>query len=225
MNSDEVKQERSVPVQSRVDLVLLAKIAKYWETTECSIKSMSQLISWSVELLMDVLVSNNAINDEELSLTEARNYLSNRKLMQRSMEKKGIRKIATAMAFESMREDGVNPEGYVKRQHTVLHNENSVKPYNRGMARSEVCLEDVEMVQKMIAQARENKVTVEPEEERSSTVKEGMSKEEFEERSRKNEKEVRKRENVPVDVEEMMRLQEERLKGKKVKDEVLAIGG
>ena len=59
------KQETSIPVQSRTSIISLAELAKYWETTEYDIRSMSQLISWSLDLLRDILKSNESIESSD----------------------------------------------------------------------------------------------------------------------------------------------------------------
>ena len=204
----EIKQERSVPVQSRIDIVSLAKIAKYWET-KCEIRTMSQLVSWSIDLLMEVLDNNNVIEIDDMNIADARNYLSSKGLIQKSMNKKGIRKIATSMAFESLRDEGVDPKEYTEKQYTILHNKGSVKPYN-----GEVSNREVEAAKKLIARARANKEKMnnyDPIQAAKDSgmkvvgnneggIKKGMSNEELNAYDVERERKIREMENAPVDV-------------------------
>ena len=122
------KQEGSVPVQGRVSIINLAKLSLYWESEGYHMRSLSQLLAWSIELICDVLEENGKMPDGIDSIVSAYRCLKERGLKQESMHKKGIRKISTAMGFESLREEGINPEEYVPKQFKVMHNKNSVKP-------------------------------------------------------------------------------------------------
>ena len=88
----ELKAERSMPVQSRVDLIELAELDKYWMDQGFNIKSMSQLVSHSISLLIEVLKSNgvDGIGGFE-TLADANRYLQVRGLRQKSMDKIGMK--------------------------------------------------------------------------------------------------------------------------------------
>ncbi len=127
MNNEE-RQEASVPMQSRVNLITLAGLVNFWESQGFVIRSMSSLISWSLDLLVERLKDNKLISAEEISLAEANKVLEVRRLYQRSFRQRSMKKIAAAMAFESLRNEGTDPRSYVPEQYRTLHNRNSVQP-------------------------------------------------------------------------------------------------
>lgn len=129
-----LKKEASVPVQSRVSLMCLAEMDSYWTRNGHHIRTMSQLVSWSVELAAEVLKANGMMPRVFESVAEANNYMKMRGLYQGSLAgNKQIRKIARAVKFESMRDEGVNPAMYDKRSHDELHNRISDAPHFDGI--------------------------------------------------------------------------------------------
>lgn len=126
--TNEVKQEASLPVQSRIDIRTLVNLVEYWEGEGVMIRSMSQLISWTVELAQHLLSLNNKLPFVTESVTEANRYLMDKRLYQPGLRKKGHAKVFQAMMFENMRTEGVDPSTYVKHQHSVLHNPHSIRP-------------------------------------------------------------------------------------------------
>jgi hypothetical protein len=103
------KQESSIPVQSRVSIVTLASLDNYWLGEGKSIQTVSQLVSWSLYLLTEILTSNKMLGTEP-SIEEARKYMIDRKLYQRGMDARGYQKLGNAIRFQGMREDGANPQ-------------------------------------------------------------------------------------------------------------------
>ena len=133
----ETKQESSVPVATRVIVVTLAELDKYWVEGEGKyIRTMSQLVSWSLELLTEVLRANGKVESIE-SVAEAHRRLMGRELYQPSLSKRSFNKIGTAIKFENLREEGIDPKkGFgegsnVTRAYNMLHNVKSVQPLNR----------------------------------------------------------------------------------------------
>lgn len=121
--------ESSLPVQSRISIITLAELEKYWSGDGHNIKTMSQLVSWSVNLLKEVLRVNGKLCFEPMNVTEADRHLQNKGLYQSSMMKRGFKKRATALSFENLRYEGVDPKEYVPRQYNVVHDKNSVEPF------------------------------------------------------------------------------------------------
>jgi hypothetical protein len=117
----EAKQEASMSVQSRINATILAELDKYWMSEDKSIKTLSQLVSWSMELLSEILSANRKIKRRIESVAEARNYLLSRGLCQHSLHDRGITKMGKAIMFENMREEGANPEICATRQYKSLH--------------------------------------------------------------------------------------------------------
>ena len=149
------KQESSIPVQSRVSIISLAELATYWETTEYDIRSMSQLISWSLDLLRDILKANKMLEDSSESVIEARDYLVNRHLWQAKVAKRAFTKIGNAVRFQGFREEGVNPETrdeMSKIGHNLMHNKHSVSPYrDKVSTRKQMVAKMTEMYHKLEA--------------------------------------------------------------------------
>ena len=126
--SKEIKQESSIPVQSRVSFMSLAKLHRYWIDEGYSIRTMSQLVSWSVDLICEVLEANGKMPGDINTLAKAHQYLQVHGLYQGSTKKLAMKKISTALRFESLREHGIDPKSHVPLQHKMVHKENSVRP-------------------------------------------------------------------------------------------------
>lgn len=216
----EKDQEASFPVQSRVNVVNLARLDKFWLNEGYHIRTMSQLISWSIDLLCEVLENNGKMKDE-MRLVEAHRYMEARGLYQRSMRKKGYKKIGTALRFESMREEGIDPGDYTPVQYNMLHRRKggSVEPYEREgevkfkeafeeyeeMRRKEQ-LEDLEEEKrKVLEQARASGMIVEEErtevKENRRVLREGMSDDWLREYNEEREEEVLRKESQEIDPE------------------------
>ena len=206
MTSRTVKQESSIPVQSRVSIVSLAELAKYWEGTEYNIKTMSQLVSWSLDLLRDVLKANDMIiaEDETESIVEARNYLVSNGLWQSKVSDRAFAKLGTAIRFENFREEGQNPQTrdeMSKKGYNIMHNKHSVEPYeDKVSTRRKLVQEAVETYHEIeeMEKAEPEKLSQEEVrakffkrqaevkrlEEEESSVKESMTDEEWEVKQR-----------------------------------------
>lgn len=144
----EKKIESSIPVQARVSIVELAELAKYWESEGYEIRSMSQLISWSISIFYEVLKNNKLVSIEDMTVVEANRYLSRKSLYQRSMENRFRSKIATAIRFEGIREEGGDPKIVDPRSYNILHNKKSMKTLDNNVLDSKV-REAIDMYHKM----------------------------------------------------------------------------
>ena len=129
----ETKQESSIPVQYRVSIVTLAGLAKYWESQGENIRTISQLSAWSMYLLSEIL-SSNGLYGEEMGVAEARNYLMQKGLYQKSSNDRSRMKIVNAIRFEGMRKEGYHPSGgrdesdpVVRRDYNIMHRQ--ANPY------------------------------------------------------------------------------------------------
>ena len=115
------KIEASIPVQARVNIIGLANLDRYWSSEGYQIKTMSQLIGHSIELLCEILRANQKFARELSTVGEANRYLSARGLHQESMRNRSFSKIGKAIMFENMRAEGVEPSIYAARQYNILH--------------------------------------------------------------------------------------------------------
>jgi hypothetical protein len=134
----EQRVESSVPVQGRISIVTLAELNMYWESAGADIRTMSQLLSWSVDALRDILANSGKLPQVIESVVSAHNHLEERKLYQSGLRQRSEKKIINAMAFEGLRVEGIDPkiyaeESYGKKtmignQYRTMHNSNSVRP-------------------------------------------------------------------------------------------------
>ena len=136
----EIKQEASIPVQSRVNIVSLAELSNYWEDLDYNVNTMSQLVSWSLDLLCEVLRSNEMIKPGVFnSVSKAHSYLIEKRLYQRSLKERSFKKIGTAIRFENMRKEGVDPKCYDSRGYNMIHNkEGAVQPFEGSVKNSKI---------------------------------------------------------------------------------------
>ena len=218
----ESRQERSLPVQSRIDMISLARLDKYWMVEGYYIRTMSQLVSWSVDLLCKVLESNEKIPEGIKNGIDANRHLMQRGLYQPSMLKKGFKKRAAALSFESLREERVDPKDYAKGQYDTVHNKHSIDMFE-GKIRNERLekkqMHNPDMIDGVFRRLKEEKekerkddlkVAVSSLKERgliaeepNRGLREGMSKEELDEYNEKREKKIIGRENAPIDTTEI----------------------
>lgn len=127
---DDKKVEASIPVQSRVDIRVLAEMVSWWEEEEGRyVKSMSQLVSWTVELCSQVLKANGVMPRIVETIYEADEFLQKRGLYQPGMKKRGKQKLVRGRQLENLRLEGVDPsiggvEGH--NEYRRSHNSHSV---------------------------------------------------------------------------------------------------
>lgn len=127
MNREE-RQEASIPAVARIAIVDLAALDALWLSKGYYVRSMSQLISWSIELLVEELGKQGMLPQTFEAVTEADEYLRRRGLYQRSMEKRGSRKISMAKGFENLRSEGGDPREYAPTQYKMMHPVHQVEP-------------------------------------------------------------------------------------------------
>jgi len=118
---DRIKREASVPVSTRVDVRSLAEVCNYFLHTNVPIRTMSQLVSWSVEMLLSTLRANDRIGDVRPTIENSYAFLHNNGLVQQNM----MRKLSSGMAFENLRVDGSHPAIDDAIGYNRLHNNNN----------------------------------------------------------------------------------------------------
>ena len=127
--SNEKKVESAIPVQSRIDIMALAEMAIYWESIGKGVKTMSQLVNWSVDLCSQILRANDKVREVD-SLFDAHNILIDRGLYQSKVMERGRKKFIKGRQLENLRLEGVYPEsGGVegRREYVSLHNRHSLQ--------------------------------------------------------------------------------------------------
>lgn len=129
---DKIKQERTLPVSTRIDLVNLARMDLYYQLQGYHIKTVSQLINWCVDLLCEVLIANKAMDTTKITtLGDAVTYLKARGMMQvgtARYTKKIQQKLGTSIRYETLRGQGKNPEQIDPAGHSELHRKDSIIP-------------------------------------------------------------------------------------------------
>lgn len=209
----EIRKESSIPLQARVSLLDLATLDSYWLMSGHEIRSMSQLVSWSCGLLVEVLRTNGALERDFESVKEANNYMRVRGLYQRSLIKRGqFSKLGKALKFEALRDEGVDPETHDPIEFKEVHNHPMHKQFEgEVVAEKGEYRDDIEEAFKRLEEekGRERKESIEKEVENAkksglvSELEEGISEEEFYKRREEQDKERIRLENQPVDVSQV----------------------
>ncbi len=128
MSSD---NEGSIVVSARVNVKKLAELDSYMCNQGYNVRSMSQLVGWSIDLLCSILEANGLA--KEMTLAEANRRMEVRELYQKSNKKRSFMKLGTAMRFESMREEGVDPSKYAPSHDKIINRSNAVQPLPEGL--------------------------------------------------------------------------------------------
>lgn len=147
MEEREVKVEGSIPVQSRIDIRSLANMEKWFLKEGMHIRTMSQLVSWTVDYMVELLSLNDKLDETVGSIEEAYQYLRLRGLMQRSMEKKGAKKLLRARGYESLRSQGADPAYEDPSGFKQIHNQprSKVSPFQTvGVKESNSYMDDID---------------------------------------------------------------------------------
>ena len=128
--NDERKVEASIPVSARVNIMALAEMLLYFESQGMHVKSMSQLVGWSVDTGAQLLEYAKMLPHKVVTMLEANEIIQSRGLYQPSVMKRGRLKLNAGRRMENLRAEGEDPKfvpGLVERDHNILHNEHSVK--------------------------------------------------------------------------------------------------
>ena len=116
------KVERSIPVQSRIDLMQLVDMYVFFNDSGYGIRTMSQLVNMIVDLCHDILVVNEKLKYQSESVGEAFEYLESTGLIQRGLRGRTRSKVATALGFENLRVEGEHPRDYAPAKFSQVHN-------------------------------------------------------------------------------------------------------
>lgn len=112
--------ERSIPVQSRINVVYLASMLEYFKDEGISIRSMSDLVNFSMEILVDILRCNGKIMMVEISVGEAWEHLERSGLLQPSLKERSARKIASAIALDNLRNENYDIDSMSEEERKSL---------------------------------------------------------------------------------------------------------
>lgn len=178
----EVRQERSIPVQGRVDFTALADLLAYFDAQGVHIASMSALVGNAVELARTVLRVNGVLVKEH-GASEANELLSRRNMYQRSSYARSQKKIMNAIRFENLRMEGVDPQQYVPTHFNVVHNRHSVDASVVGAEGDELSKKALDTYYKLEGEKKfkDQQLVVGDESERSESLKKHFEQFEYDE--------------------------------------------
>jgi len=130
-----LKQERSLVVHSRVDVVKLADIALAMIESGYTPAGASSLVAGCVEQLHHALLELGVIKEAKriTSIAVAWQQLEILGYVTKTMKKQNKNKLNMAWGFENLRNEGVDPEQYAPMYYKKLHNQHSVKPVDVDM--------------------------------------------------------------------------------------------
>jgi len=120
-DKEEIRKEATVPVQSRIDIRTLAEVCQYFADEGALVSTASQLVSWSLEVLVETLKRNGKVRPEKPSIESAYQFLESNGLMQKRMKR---RKLTMARGFEELRMEGIDPKMYTEGsgEYKSIHN-------------------------------------------------------------------------------------------------------
>jgi hypothetical protein len=107
-----MRNESSIPVQARIDIRTLAKIAKYYDDNEMLPSSLSQLVGLSMDFFWNI-IQKNLPENPELTIEQADNILVNLKMIQPSLRDRYQGKLFKAKTFENLRIEGIDPKEFI----------------------------------------------------------------------------------------------------------------
>ena len=121
---DELRVENSMPVQSRVDARDLAELALFYEGQGNRVNTYSQLVSWGINLCVEVLVVAKMIKGRRFNnAVEAHRYLDICGLKkQGSLKNRVNSKVLKAKAYAELRLDGADPKFEDPSGYNQIHN-------------------------------------------------------------------------------------------------------
>jgi len=120
----EIKIERTLPVNARVNVVSLVNVNRYFKSIGYRAKSMSQLVNWAVEALEEVVIDKVGNKGMVDSLSEALAELRAEGLMQRTTETRGRAKMSYGLTAENLRAGKRDPQMVMKKRYKEVHGKN-----------------------------------------------------------------------------------------------------
>lgn len=125
--SKESRAEATMPIGSRVDLVTLANLIIFWENQGMAIKSVSMLVSWTLDAFMMIMENSGKMEHGVKTLEVAYQVLEDKRLLQKGMKKRMSAKFMKSRAMENLRLDGLDARSHGGRFYEELHPRNEVE--------------------------------------------------------------------------------------------------
>ena len=209
MNEKEMKRhESSVGVMSRVSIVDLAKMDRYWMTMESThMRSMSMLVGWSVAALVDVIEANGKMPEGIETVAQAHKYLQARGLYQETTLKNGRSRIGAAIQMETLRAEGHDPVYDAALQHKNIYNRHSAETFSGKVDVGNAGLKYGNEIDEALNKAKEEKKK-ETEHSKNKAIENGTKSgiivgDEWMENRKKKEREIIEKENCEVKIDEL----------------------
>ena len=119
---DKTRVESSLPVQSRIDPRDLASMLDFYIGKGYQINSISQLVSWSVNLCVEALCTAGLYERSITDINEAYRMLEIHGLRQKSMSKVANKRLLSAKGFNELRIEGSDPKFESPSEYKRIHN-------------------------------------------------------------------------------------------------------
>lgn len=116
------KVEKSIPVQSRIDITAIANLDIFMQSNGVIPRSLSGLVSVAIDTLVEYIKFHGQLEEPIETVHEAVRYVEARGLWQKSLKGRGAPKLMSALGFESLREDGESPEEYNRPRFKEIYN-------------------------------------------------------------------------------------------------------
>jgi hypothetical protein len=107
------KRNKTMTVQARVDVIALALVAEHFYRLNGRMMSKSEIVNSCVKTLVEILIENDVVKRDLVSVTDAVEVLRHLTSTQKSLETigRGKRKLTYLLAQES--EEITGSEGYI----------------------------------------------------------------------------------------------------------------
>lgn len=125
---ERVRKESSIAASTRVSIVDLARVHEFWTRRGEFIRSMSHLINRTFMEMADQLTRQGYMDESQIeSVMDAHHYLKAQGLYQASHLKRGGKRIAMALSFETLRNEGHDPIKEHPKAYNQMHKDGSIE--------------------------------------------------------------------------------------------------
>jgi hypothetical protein len=124
----DIKQERTISVQGRVDVIKLAEVFASLEMNNYNVRTMSLLVSYCLEITHTALEQNGLLDKKiegDERIKQAFHLLIDNGIMTRHMADRNKTKIESAWKLENIRKEGGIPSIEAPVDYNKLHNTHS----------------------------------------------------------------------------------------------------
>jgi hypothetical protein len=127
MSNGDERQERSMVVAGRVDVVKIAEIMAGLTADKFNVRTLSLLLSYCVEISHSAMEQNSLLTTKFDGPLKAFNFLSDTGILTRHMQQKNIKKMKMAQGLDEIRQMEGNPSIDAPDVYNTLHNTHSTQ--------------------------------------------------------------------------------------------------